>query len=121
MDQRWSLGCIGGAGGQRRSFALRLGLAHVSVHRLAHGHTFDKRGAREREYIRDPSRTLQIPTLAGSWAWNPTLPADAGDTGYRYGALKLYLAPSDENSHAYLVAPADSERWPRSDPEMLCA
>jgi hypothetical protein len=77
--------------------------------------------APEREYIRDPRRTLHTQTLAGTWARNPTLPADARDTGYRYDVLKLYLAPSDENSYAYLVAPADSERWPRSDPETLCA
>jgi hypothetical protein len=49
------------------------------------------------------------------------LPVDASDTGYRYGALKLYLALSDENSYAYLVSPTDSERWPRSDPMTLCS
>jgi hypothetical protein len=42
-------------------------------------------------------------------------------SGYRYGALRLYLAASDENSYAYLVSPNDSERWPRSDPMTLCA
>jgi hypothetical protein len=66
--------------------------------------------AQDRQYIRDPNRTLRSPYLLGTWARKPTLPADASDTGYRYGALKLYLAPSDEESYAYLVAPADSER-----------
>ena len=75
----------------------------------------------DRQYVRDPSHILPTSGLIGSWAKNPTLPADASDTGYRYGALKLYLAPSDEDSYAYLVAPADSERWPRSDPMTLCS
>jgi hypothetical protein len=77
--------------------------------------------AQDRLYIRDPSRTLQTPYLRGSWAKNPALPADARDTGYRYGALKLYLALSDQDSYAYLVAPGDRERWPRSEPQTLCA
>jgi hypothetical protein len=77
--------------------------------------------AQDRLYIRDPGRTLQTPYLLGSWANNPTLPADARDTGYRYGALKLFLALSDQDSYAYLVAPSDSERWPRSEPQTLCA
>jgi len=77
--------------------------------------------AQDRQYVRDPNHTLQTSALIGTWAKNPTLPADAGDTGYRYGALKLYLAPSDETSYVYLVAPSDSERWPRSDPMTLCS
>jgi hypothetical protein len=75
----------------------------------------------DRQYVRDPGSTLPTSNLVGTWARNPTLPADAGDTGYRYGALKLYLAVSDENSYAYLVSPTDSERWPRSDPMTLCS
>jgi hypothetical protein len=75
----------------------------------------------DRQYVRDPNRTLQSTSLLGTWARNPTLPSDARDTGYRYGALKLYLAASDEDSYVYLVAPADSERWPRSDPMTLCS
>jgi hypothetical protein len=75
----------------------------------------------DRQYVRDPNRTLQSATLSGTLARNPTLPADARDTGYRYGALKLYLAASDENSYAYVIAPADSERWPRSIPMTLCS
>jgi hypothetical protein len=77
--------------------------------------------AQSRQYIRDPGRTVQEQGLTGSWARNPHVPADATDTGYRYGALKLYLAPSDQDTYAYLVAPADSERWPRSEPMTLCS
>jgi hypothetical protein len=75
----------------------------------------------DRQYVRDPGHILQTPNLVGTWARNPTLPDDASDTGYRYGALKLYLAASDQNSYAYLVSPTDSERWPRSDPMTLCS
>jgi len=67
-----------------------------------------------RLYIRDPNGKVSIPGLIGTWARNPSLPADARDTGYRYGALKLYLSPSDEDTYAYLIAPADSERCPRA-------
>lgn len=73
------------------------------------------------QYVRDPGHTLQTSNLVGTWARNPTLPVDASDTGFRYGALKLYLAVSDQNSYAYLVSPTDSERWPRSDPMTLCS
>ena len=83
--------------------------------------THSTSAAQDRQYVRDPSRTLQASGLMGSWARNPTLPADALDTGYLYGALKLYLAPSDEDRYAYLVAPADTERWPRSEPMTLCS
>jgi hypothetical protein len=75
----------------------------------------------DRLYVRDPGRTIQGATLLGSWEHDPALPADAKDTGYRYGAIKLYLAYSDQDYFAYLLAPADSERWPRSDPMTLCA
>jgi hypothetical protein len=74
-----------------------------------------------RQYIRDTRGTLQGPTQVGTWAKNPQIPPDARDTGYRYGAVKLYLAPSDQDVYAYLIAPADSERWPRSDPMLLCS
>jgi hypothetical protein len=83
--------------------------------------TVSTTSAQERQYVRDPGGTLKTPNLLGTWARNPTLPADARDTGYRYGALKLYLAPSDQDTYAYLVAPADSERWPRSEPQTLCS
>jgi hypothetical protein len=76
--------------------------------------------AEARQYIRDPGHTLQPQVLKGTWARDPSMPADASDTGYRYGAVRLFLAPSDDDTYAYLVAPADSERWPRSDPMTLC-
>ena len=41
--------------------------------------------------------------------------------GYRYGAIELYLSPSDQDETIYVVSPTDVERWPRSDPMTLCA
>jgi hypothetical protein len=77
--------------------------------------------AQAREYIRTPIGTPPAPNLRGTWARNAPLPPDAADTGYRYGVLKLLIAPSDGDRYVYLVAPADSERWPRSDPMTLCS
>jgi hypothetical protein len=77
--------------------------------------------ARARQYIRDPAHRLPGTTLLGTWMLNPTLPRDAGDSGYSYGAVRLFTAASDAGSYVYLVAPADSERWPRSDPMTTCA
>ena len=73
-----------------------------------------------RQYIRDPRGQIAGTYLLGTWAHNPTRPPDALDTGYRYRAIKLYFAASDQDHYAYLVAPADSERWPRSDPPLAC-
>ena len=76
--------------------------------------------AHSRQFIRDPAGQVPHDSLLGTWARNPILPADAEDTGFRYGAIKLYFAPSDQDRYAYLIAPDDSERWPRSDPQTGC-
>ena len=78
--------------------------------------------AQARQYIRDTrGALLDDRFLQGSFEHNPQLPSDATDTGFRYdGTVKLYLAPSDSARYVYLIAPADSERWPRSDPMTLC-
>ena len=74
-----------------------------------------------RQYIRNPSGPFPLVDLQGTWQRNPPKPPDLADSGFRYGVLKLYLAPSDQDRYVYLIAPADSERWPRSDPMTLCA
>jgi hypothetical protein len=73
-----------------------------------------------RQYIRDPVDKLQNSYLQGNWMRNPPRPLDLADSGYRYGVLKLYIAPSDQDRYVYLITPTDSERWPRSDPMTLC-
>jgi hypothetical protein len=61
-----------------------------------------------RQYVRDTLAALHDdPFLHGSFERNPELPLDVADSGFRYGTLKLYLAPSDEDRYVYLVAPAD--------------
>jgi len=77
--------------------------------------------ASARQYIRNPAGAFPLTDLRGTWERNPSKPADLADSGFRYGVLKLYLAPSDQDRYVYLVAPADSERWPRSDPMTLCS
>lgn len=84
--------------------------------------TFAATGDHARQYLRDrPQSAILAANLRGTWALDPKLPADAQDTGYRYGSVKLFVAPSDWDDYVYLVAPHDSERWPRSDPMTLCA
>jgi hypothetical protein len=70
------------------------------------------------QYIRDPYGQMTAAHLLGTWAHNPALPHDAAPF-YHYFTLTLYLA-SDANRYAYIVAPGDSERWPRSDPPVSC-
>jgi len=78
--------------------------------------------AQARQYVRDTKGALLDDRfLKGSFEHNPALPPYATDTAFRYdGVLKLYLAPSDADRYVYLIAPADSERWPRSDPMTEC-
>jgi hypothetical protein len=73
-----------------------------------------------RQYIRDPNGVFES-GFRGRLARNATVPADARPTGYRYGAIEIYLSPSDQDEAIYLVSPSDRERWPRSDPKIFCA
>jgi hypothetical protein len=72
-----------------------------------------------RQYVRDPRHVLgsRLPALE----LDATLPADASPTGYAYGAVWLYLAPSDQDQAVYMVLGDNVERWPRSDPMTLCS
>jgi hypothetical protein len=70
-----------------------------------------------RQFIRDPRhvlpRSLQFKT-------NAMLPSDAHPTGYFYGVVELYLSPTDQGRAVYLVSDGSIERWPRSDPMLVC-
>ncbi len=72
-----------------------------------------------RQYIRDPRHVLasRLPALE----LEATLPADASQTGYAYGPVRLYLASSDQDEAVYLVLGDSIERWPHSDPMTLCS
>jgi len=73
-----------------------------------------------RQYIRDPQGVTHGPYQA-LLERNVKLPSDARPTGYRLGAIELYLSPSDQDRWIYVVGPSGAERWPRSDPMTLCA
>jgi hypothetical protein len=75
--------------------------------------------AQARQYIRDPNGVVGA-RFRDLLMRNATLPADARATGYRYGAIEIYVSPSDQDQAIYVVSASDSERWPRSDPMVLC-
>lgn len=72
-----------------------------------------------RSYIRDPWGVIGG-TYRERLATRATVPLDARATGYRLGAIELYLSPSDQDKAAYLVTSAGAERWPRADPFVAC-
>jgi hypothetical protein len=73
-----------------------------------------------RLYIRDPEGAFGAP-FRDRLARGVSLPTDARSTGYRLGAIEIYVSASDEDQAIYLISPRDAERWPRMDPIRLCA
>ena len=73
-----------------------------------------------RLYIRDPEGVYGV-RFRDRLGRNVTVPADARATGYRLGAIEVYVSPSDQDEAIYVVSPRDAERWPRVDPVRLCA
>jgi hypothetical protein len=71
----------------------------------------------ERLWTRDPEGVLtHFPRAKQEFEAHAALPADAADTGYRYGVVELWLAPSDDGEYVYLVNArnrSDVERWVR--------
>ena len=72
-----------------------------------------------RLYIRDPLGIVGA-RYREALVLRATLPSDARSTGYRHGAIEIYLSPSDQDDAIYVVSPSGAERWPRSDPASLC-
>lgn len=70
-----------------------------------------------RLWSRDPKGVLQhFPRAQLEFRSPAVLPADAADTGYRQGAVELWVAPSDEARYVYVVNGEDRddvERWVR--------
>ena len=75
--------------------------------------------AQARQYIRDPRGDVRA-VFRERLTINVRLPSDARATGYRHGAIEVYVSASDDNEAIYVVSPAGAERWPRSDPMTLC-
>lgn len=83
--------------------------------------TLSSISAQSRQYIRDPKGAIQGTTAYRELlVLNATIPSDARPTGYRLGAIEVYLSPSDQDEAIYVVGPDGAERWPRSDPMTLC-
>jgi hypothetical protein len=75
--------------------------------------------AQARQYIRDP-RGVVKPVFAERFRGQATLPADARPTGHRFGAMEVFVSPSDQDEFIYIQSSSGTERWPRSDPMTLC-
>ncbi len=73
-----------------------------------------------RMYVRDP-QGVYGPPYRDRLGLHATVPPDARPTGYRLGAIELYLSPTDQDDAIYVVAPSGAERWPRVEPMRLCA
>ncbi len=82
----------------------------------------DRRGLEiHRQWIRDPLGVVN-PELEQGFSARAVLPTDAVDTGYRTGAVELWLAA--DRSAAYFVNGrdrSDVERWPQAAQPYLCA
>lgn len=72
-----------------------------------------------RQYIRDPRGVIEG-SQTERFGRDVKLPDDAKATGYRLGAIEIYVSPSDADDWIYVVGPSGAERWPRSDPMTLC-
>ncbi len=73
-----------------------------------------------RWYVRNPSSSLQH-ELLGVYATDVRPPRDAAFTGYSAKGLELWLAPSDQDSEAYLKVDRGFEKWPRTRHPLMCA
>ncbi len=82
--------------------------------------TLSASSAQSRQYIRDPRGVIRG-ALRDRLVLGAQLPADARSTGYSYGAVEVFVSPTDQDEFIYLVGPGAVERWPRSDPMTLCS
>jgi len=74
-----------------------------------------------RFYIRDPQGVFGA-SYRDRLMRKVTLPGNARSSGYRLGAMELYLSPDDQDEAIYVVTPSGAERWPRVPPRTpLCA
>jgi hypothetical protein len=75
-----------------------------------------------RAYVRDPKGALDKPALRDAFRPAATVPPDAAPSGYvNDDGQQLWLAPSDQEQIAYLVAADRVEGWPRLPESIPCA
>ncbi|MGW6402188.1 hypothetical protein [Streptomyces sp. NPDC055134] len=72
----------------------------------------------DRQYLRDPERSLPRELLHSSYGPKTRLPEGAMDTGYRDGRRQLWL--SADKSDAYVRTGSVVERWPGAIEPIAC-
>lgn len=72
-----------------------------------------------RQYVRDPDGVLEGDLLTSAYDGDVPMPADAHDTGYRYGERQLWL--TDDRTTAYVRTPDGVEAWPLAKDVVACA
>ncbi|MFC9288668.1 hypothetical protein [Streptomyces sp. NPDC057052] len=76
------------------------------------------RGETATTYVRDPDGVLGTDLLTAPYDPDAPLPADARDTGYRYGEGQLWL--TDDRRTAYVRTPGGVEAWPAATDGPAC-
>ncbi|MFD8737375.1 hypothetical protein ACFV06_20980 [Streptomyces sp. NPDC059618] len=71
-----------------------------------------------RQYARDPRGVLPAGALTGAYEARVRMPADARDTGYRYGDRRLWLTP--DRATAYVRTSDGVEAWPSTASPFGC-
>ncbi|MEU1511582.1 hypothetical protein ABZ490_05405 [Streptomyces sp. NPDC005811] len=76
------------------------------------------RGDDYRQYVRDPDGVLEPGLLTAPYDDDVRMPADAHDTGYRYGDWRLWL--TEDRTTAYVRTPDGVEAWPLAKKAAAC-
>ncbi|KAB1990490.1 hypothetical protein [Streptomyces triticiradicis] len=71
-------------------------------------------GEHGRQYVRDPRGIFSLDVLTAAYDGDVRMPADARDTGYRYGDRRLWLTP--DRRTAYVKTSDGVEAWPAAKP-----
>ncbi|MET8164271.1 hypothetical protein ABZT34_08435 [Streptomyces sp. NPDC005329] len=77
------------------------------------------RGENHRQYVRDPDGVIEESLLTSPYDGDAVMPADARDTGYRYGEWRLWL--TQDASTAYVRTSDGVEAWPLAKEMVACA
>lgn len=75
---------------------------------------------RTRIFVRDPDGDANGKFGTAPLLLEIDLPANAEDSGYRFGDLELWTMPGDEK-YVYIVSPQGVEGWPLGRPPYGCA
>ncbi|MFI1044411.1 hypothetical protein ACH4U3_01120 [Streptomyces griseoruber] len=76
------------------------------------------RGEGYRQYVRDPDGVLASVLLTTPYDDDVRMPADAQDTGYRYGHWRLWL--TKDRTTAYVRTSDGVEAWPLAKEPIAC-